>query len=102
LRILRDYYWPGNVRELENLMQYLVVMSDDKVIDSPDLPSHMRYSVSEGADINKTIEEVEAQHIYNVLSHVKGNKTHAASILGIDRKTLREKLRKHKIEEIFR
>jgi two-component system response regulator HydG len=93
LEVLRNYYWPGNVRELENVMQRLVVMTDGSLIDVPDLPSLMRFTASHQTGLHRTLAEVEAEHIRNVLSSVGGNKTRAAEILGIDRKTLREKLK---------
>jgi len=93
LRALQAYDWPGNVRELENLIQRLVVMADDgEVIDVPDLPSAMRFAAPRGRGLDRTLAEVEAEHIRNVLAAVRDNKTRAAEILGIDRKTLREKL----------
>ena len=94
LEVFRTYNWPGNVRELENTVQRLVVMSDSDTIDVPDLPSLMRYSAPRTAGLDRTLAEVEADHIRNVLAAVDGNKTRAAEILGIDRKTLREKLKR--------
>lgn len=94
LQVLKNYNWPGNVRELENVIQRLVVMTDGDTIDVPDLPSLMRFSALRGAGLNRTLAEVEAEYILNVLVSVNGNKTQAAEILGIDRKTLREKLRR--------
>jgi DNA-binding NtrC family response regulator len=94
LESLENYHWPGNVRELENVIQRLVVMTEGDIIDVPDLPSVMRFSAPrEGGALN-TLDEVEAEHIRNVLAIVGGNKTQAANILGIDRKTLREKIKK--------
>ncbi len=90
---LKNYYWPGNVRELENIIQRLIVMSDSEIIDVPDLPEMMRYNVMPKTGLNMTIAEIEAEHIKNVLNSVKGNKTKASEILGIDRKTLRGKLK---------
>ena len=92
LRVLRGYAWPGNVRELENLVQRLVVMHETGSIDVPDLPGHMRFAVQQPPDLTRTLAAVEAEYIRNVLASVKGNKTRAADILGIDRKTLRSKL----------
>jgi DNA-binding NtrC family response regulator len=93
LQVLRNYYWPGNVRELENVIQRLVVMTDGDVIEVPDMPPLMRFSALREAGLNRTLAEFEAEYIRNVLASVDGNKTQAAMILGIDRKTLREKLR---------
>ena len=93
MAMLQRYPWPGNIRELENVVQRLVVLTDDDVIDAPDLPELMRFTVADpGPDLNMTLAEVEAAHIRKVLAMVKGNKTKAAQILGIDRKTLRAKL----------
>jgi len=99
LKILRNYYWPGNVRELENVIQRLVVMTDGDLIDVPDLPSLMRYSSLGKIELNRTLAEVEAEYIRNVLASVDDNKTRAAEILGIDRKTLREKLKKVNLDQ---
>jgi DNA-binding NtrC family response regulator len=93
LQVLRNYHWPGNVRELENVIQRVVVMTDGEHIEVPDLPSLMRFSALREAGFNRTLAEVEEEYIRNVLTSVNGNKTQAAKILGIDRKTLREKLR---------
>jgi two-component system response regulator HydG len=81
------------VRELENLIQRLTVMTEADVIEVPDLPSTMRFSLGREAGLDRTLAEVEAEHLRNVLASVGGNKTRAAEILGIDRKTLREKLK---------
>jgi len=92
LRVLKSYRWPGNVRELENVLHRLAVMTEGDCVEVPDLPSLMRFSVLRAPDLNRTLAEVEAEHIRNVLAGVGGNKTKAAKVLGIDRKTLREKL----------
>jgi DNA-binding NtrC family response regulator len=93
LDVLRRYRWPGNVRELENVVQRLLVMAESDRIDVPDLPSLMRFSAAAGAGLDRTLSEVEAEHIRHVLASAGGNRTRAAEILGIDRKTLREKLK---------
>ena len=94
LSVLRNYHWPGNVRELENVVQRLVVMTEGDLIEVPDLPSLMRFSALQKTGLDRTLSEVETEYIRNVLTSVGGNKTKAAEILGIDRKTLREKLGK--------
>lgn len=94
LEALAQYSWPGNVRELENLLQRLVIVGDGPVIDITDLPESMRFSISRGRHGDKTLAEVEAEHIRAVLARTGDNKTRAAEILGIDRKTLREKLKR--------
>jgi len=95
LQIFQNYYWPGNVRELENIVQRLAVMTDANIIDAPDLPSLMRFSAAgTGVDLTRTLAEAEAGYIRDVHLSVGGNKTQAAQILGIDRKTLRGKLQR--------
>lgn len=94
LRILKNYSWPGNVRELENVIQHIIVMNDCDLIDVPDLPEHMRFSVLPQKDINKTLEEAQTEYIRDVFMGANKNITKAAKILNIDRKTLREKLKK--------
>ncbi len=100
LEIMKAYSWPGNVRELENLVQRLVVMSEKNIIEAPDLPAHMRFSVQRENGLNRTLENVEIEYIKNVLASVEGNKTKAAKILNIDRKTLRDKIKKMDAKEL--
>ncbi|OGB94966.1 MAG: sigma-54-dependent Fis family transcriptional regulator [candidate division NC10 bacterium RBG_16_65_8] len=93
LASLVAYPWPGNVRELENIVQRVVVMVEGEEIDVPSLPVSMRFSAPRTASIHRPLAEVEAEHVRAVLASVDDNKTVAAKILGIDRKTLREKLK---------
>ncbi len=99
LQVIKNYHWPGNIRELENVINRLVVMTDGDLIEVPDLPSLMRFSALRTSGFNRPLAEVELEYISNVLSTVGGNKTQAAEILGIDRKTLREKLKKFKLDD---
>ncbi len=91
---LTRYGWPGNVRELENLMHHLVVMVEGERIAASDLPALMRFCAPRGEQrLDRTLAEMELEYVQKVLDNVNGNKTQAAKILGIDRKTLREKLK---------
>ena len=100
LELFQTYAWPGNVRELENVVQRLVVMADGPEVDAADLPVLMRSSFgSAEAELNRSLVQVEASHIRKVLASVSGNKSKAAQILGIDRKTLRAKLRQHALPD---
>lgn len=92
LDALNKYHWPGNVRELENLIYRLVVMSDDNHIDMKDLPDYMKFRIARSTDLTRSLEEVEREYIQEVLLSVGGNKSQAAKILKIDRKTLHNKL----------
>lgn len=97
LKNLRTYNWPGNVRELENVIQRLIVMTDGDSIDVTDLPALMRFSALRKTGLTRTLAEVESEYIGNVLASVGGNKTRAAEILGVDRKTLRKKMQQSKL-----
>lgn len=97
MKALTEYNWPGNVRELENTVERLIVFAQDKTITSHDLV----YSNTVLSQMVPTqpirLEEMEREHIIKVLDTVRGNKTQAAQLLGIDRKTLRIKLKKYEI-----
>lgn len=93
LRVLATYAWPGNVRELRDLAEQ-VVAADLHEITLPDLPSHFRFSARSEGEKVRSLAEVEWDHLQAVLASVGGNKSRAAELVGIDRKTLREKLRR--------
>jgi transcriptional regulator with PAS, ATPase and Fis domain len=93
LLALEEHTWPGNVRELENLMHHLVVMAERDRIDVVDLPPALRHAAPVSERRPCALQEVERDHIQKVLDSVDGNRSRAARILGIDRKTLREKLK---------
>lgn len=93
LSVLKNYDWPGNIRELENVIQRAVIMCD-KIVDVEHLPDNIKYQI----DFSKSqklvsLKEFEKIYILKVLEATNNNKTKAAAILQIDRKTLREKLK---------
>ncbi|MEH6679085.1 MAG: sigma-54 dependent transcriptional regulator [Sediminicola sp.] len=92
LKILKRYHWPGNIRELENAVQRAVIMCDGK-IQIKDLPENLKYRISFPDSGLKPLHLMEREYIQRVLAATDNNKTKAAKILGIDRKTLREKLK---------
>ena len=94
VQCLMEYSWPENVRELELLIRQIVPKVEGDLIEITDLPSYMRFNIFEDSRLNKKLVDVEAEHIKDVLESVEGNKTKAAEILGIDRKTLRDKMKK--------
>ncbi len=69
------------------------VLAEGDTIDAPDLSALMRFSAARRSSGPRTLADVQSEHIRRVLAEVGGNKSRAAAILGIDRKTLREKLR---------
>jgi DNA-binding NtrC family response regulator len=91
LQALRAYSWPGNVAELQSVVERLAAGSEDP--DVTDLPALMRFSALREPQL-QTLEDVERAHIQRVLTAVEGNRSRAAEILGIDRKTLREKMKR--------
>lgn len=98
IKSLSEYFWPGNVRELENVVQRLIIMKEDNTIDVPDLPSLMRFNLPYKTDLTRKLSEVECEYIRDVYESQGRNKTKTSEILGIDRKTLREKLKKCQID----
>jgi two-component system, NtrC family, response regulator HydG len=95
LRRMLAYHWPGNVRELENLVQKLVLMCEGECIEVADLPAAMKTCPATSRRLDRPLADHESEYIREVLASVGGNKTKAAAILQIDRKTLREKLKLH-------
>lgn len=87
-----SYAWPGNVRELENLIYRLVILCEGQKIEVSDLPDYMKFTLNRSSDLSRSLKQVEKEHIKAVLASVQGNKSLAAKILGIDRKTLYNKL----------
>ena len=104
---LWEYDWPGNVRELENLLERLVILSEDGHIQLEHLPPSIRSFISEkkiprpalgdeGLDLNSAVEEFENRLIEEALRRTKGNKQAAARLLGLKRTTLVAKLRRRR------
>ncbi len=101
LMALSAYHWPGNVRELENLIYRMVIMNEDSVINKSELPDYMKFSIRPPKNLERTLEQVETEYIMDVLQSVNGNKSQAAKILDIDRKTLHNKLSQmNKLNEV--
>ena len=101
---LLNYSWPGNVRELRNIIERAVVLTAYEKISVDDLPEKIRdYKASrflvesEIPSELASIQEVERRYILHVLKTVGGNKTLAARVLGLDRKTLYRKLQHYKV-----
>ncbi|MEQ3499809.1 sigma-54 dependent transcriptional regulator [Tenacibaculum sp. SSH1-16] len=92
LAILQRYNWPGNIRELENIIQRAVIMCD-RIVEVEHLPDSLKYNVDFSEERLIPLKEMEKRHIQYVLNATNNNKTKAAKILQIDRKTLREKLK---------
>ena len=89
---LASHHWPGNVRELENLIERLVVFSRGNRVDVGDLPPTVtpRAPAIEKRlfDDLPSLEEIERRYLLHVLEQVGNNRTRAAEVMGIDRRTL--------------
>jgi DNA-binding NtrC family response regulator len=101
---LLNYTWPGNVRELRNTIERAVVLTGYEKISVDDLPEKIRdYKAtrflveSDNPSELVPIQEVERRYILHVLKTVGGNKTLAARVLGLDRKTLYRKLQHYNV-----
>ncbi|HWE53189.1 MAG TPA: sigma-54 dependent transcriptional regulator [Bryobacteraceae bacterium] len=96
LKALKDFTWPGNVRQLQHLMERLVILTPNDRIDAEAV--HDAISAMEpGGTAGETLAETESDQIRRVLAATGGNKSRAAAILGIERKTLYRKLERMKI-----
>lgn len=91
IEILARYSWPGNVRELENMIQCMIIMADN-VIKTEHIPENLKYRIPDKNFSFKSLKEYEKEQIIKVLAAVNNNKTKAANILQIDRKTLNNKI----------
>src|SRR5438309_7530508 len=102
---LLDYSWPGNVRELQNAMEYAVVLARQNMVGVKELPGELqlpaalqqieRSVVSQGV---QSLDEMERVTILQALAQCHGNKKKAAELLGIQRPTLYNKLKRYAIE----
>lgn len=99
--LLIRYDWPGNIRELENCLERAVIMARGEVIAPADLPSHLQ-ALSSGKEgqafdlpTGISLQEVERALILKTLEDTGGNRSRAAEILGINRRTLQNKLKEY-------
>jgi DNA-binding NtrC family response regulator len=106
LEAMMNYAWKGNVRELENLVQTLVLMSDEEMIGLHHLPASVRgYQSSSlpllgnipdgGIKLDDAVEQFERELLRTALDKVKGVKTKAAEMLGIDKNRMKYLCRKY-------
>jgi transcriptional regulator with PAS, ATPase and Fis domain len=114
MQFFLDYPWPGNVRELQNLVERIVVIKETGEVGVDDLPEKMRRSAKaekevspanggifpdEGIDLNRTVEEFEKDLLCRALEKASGVKSNAARLLGINRTTLVEKIKRFKMAD---
>ena len=103
METLMSYDWPGNVRELENVLRQTLLLSPFVVILPENLPDRFRtravVSAQAGPPEWTPLEEAEREQIVQTLKKTEWNQSRAAEILGIDRKTLRTKIRRYSLQE---
>ena len=97
---LKNQPWPGNVRELENVMERATILIESIVIQSKDLESISIFKNSVQPDLPENqgivpLKKMEETMIYQALENHNGNRTHAAKVLGISVRTLRNKLHEY-------
>lgn len=97
---LMEYNYPGNVRELRNIIENVIVFLQKDVIDVQDLPPqfHQEKRSKNFFEVGQTLDTIENEYIRMTLEHADGNRTKAADILGISRRTLQRKLKELGIE----
>jgi transcriptional regulator of acetoin/glycerol metabolism len=100
-RILLDYSWPGNVRELDNVMRHALALAGGPVVGVDSLPPRLRHQDRERSFIGRattarlSLAELERLYILEVIKESGGSRTRAATVLGLDRKTLYRKLKSY-------
>ena len=93
LKALEDYSWPGNIRQLQHMMERLAILAPGGRIDTAAV-RHAIEQMDSRESSSETLADTEAEQIRRVLAATNGNKSRAAKILGIERKTLYRKLEK--------
>ena len=96
LRALKDFTWPGNVRQLQHLIERLTILAPNDRIDAEAVQDAIAAMDSKDGG-GETLAETEADQIRRVLAATGGNKSRAAQVLGIERKTLYRKLERIKL-----
>ena len=97
---LLQYEFPGNVRELQNIIERAVIMEPGGMLNVDFIPHTIRRKTTHASSaINTSLSDLEKEHIQKVLKQVNYNKSQAARILGIARKTLREKMQRYELME---
>jgi DNA-binding NtrC family response regulator len=105
---LTTHDWPGNVRQLENAVERLVLLAANRLITIEDLPPNLRGDVVDvsagsldlpptGVDLRMLLSQLEERFIDQALQRTGGNKNRAAELLGMNRTTLVEKLRRRNV-----
>jgi transcriptional regulator with PAS, ATPase and Fis domain len=95
VKAMEEHAWPGNVRQLQHLIERLTILAPNDRIDSESVNDALEAMDGHDAPV-ETLADAEAEQIHRVLAATGGNKSRAAQILGIERKTLYRKLERMK------
>ncbi|MDL2260047.1 sigma-54 dependent transcriptional regulator [Deltaproteobacteria bacterium OttesenSCG-928-K17] len=101
LRLITRHVWPGNIRELQNAIERAVIIMRGEYLTENDLPNLAAAAPggpAPSADLPLALDDLEKIAVENALKHTAGNKTQAALVLGVTRKTLAAKLKKYGLE----
>ncbi|MEW6053634.1 MAG: sigma-54 dependent transcriptional regulator [Nitrospirota bacterium] len=99
VKILQKYHWPGNIRQLKNTIERATILAKDRSITIKELPEDIASQKdSSGTDTKKTLKDLEMQVITRTLAECNGNKSRAAKMLGISRKTFYKRLRDNSVK----
>ena len=99
--VLYRYSWPGNVRELENVVQRSFAIRGSLKLSAMDLfEQNVEVPEASGLQAGSSVSDMERKLILTTLDQTSGNRTHAAKLLGISIRTLRNKLREYRVAEV--
>jgi len=99
MKLLKEYSWPGNVRELENAIERAMVVGKTSTIQPQDLPFSQAPAFDPAKVESDSLEAIEKAHISAVLARTGWNIKRSAEILGIDRVTLYNKIKKFNLKK---
>lgn len=110
--VFESYFWDGNIRELKNVVQRMVVLSNDGIIKIKDIPSYIANDINTaqiekteesfvGCDFNSTIKNLEIKMLTDAIKIAKGNRSNAAKLLNLNRTTFYYKINLYKLENLL-
>ena len=102
-QLLMGYSWPGNVRQLRNVVDNMVILSNDEELGPESLPTEIRPAMANAGGLDNvggiSLSQLEREAIRNTLKMTEGNREQAAKILGIGERTLYRKIKEYGLTE---
>lgn len=103
MEALTNYEWPGNIRELANVLERAQILAEEHTVTIDDLPEnlvdHRPHAAATNSGDPRLLREIERLHVLDVMRQEKGNKVHAAKVLGISRRALYRLLKKYHLAD---